>query len=138
MLRVFSRLLESLFHLCIYLLLVLRCPVDVIKYLEKIQRTAYGIIWWRSTTNVCCCDIVCKLVRGGLGILSFKDVNSTLLSKWLWRLGWVWTLWRMCSIENNNYPWIWCWYNCLVVPEVTSWVSLVVAVTKCVMGDIRF
>lgn len=72
-------MLESLFHLCIYLLLVLRCPVDVIKYLEKIQRTAYGIIWWRSTTNVCCWDVVCKLIRG-LGILSLKNVNSAVLS----------------------------------------------------------
>lgn len=79
----------ALANLPIYFISIFKCPVEVIKWMEKLQmdfllhgnekKMKFHLIKWTQ---------VCKSEEyGGSGIGSLKEMNLAPEGKWLWRIG---------------------------------------------------
>lgn len=80
---------STLASLPVYLLLLFTVPISIANKMEEIMR---NFIW--GTTNkgrryhLMAWDLVCQPKEwGGLGIRRIKEMNTTLLCKWIWIFG---------------------------------------------------
>ena len=75
-------------NLPIYFMSMFRCPLEVNKRIEKLQR---DILWHgtgKKKSHLIKWSQVCKPKKeGGMGIRPPKEMNLAHLGKWLWRIG---------------------------------------------------
>ena len=95
----------------IYSLSCFKCPMSVVRRIEKIQRDflwndsvdrrKFHLVKWETVCN--------PLAQGGLGIRSIEKVNKALLGKWLWRIGdpsnRLWKRIFFCKYRLDNDGW---------------------------------
>lgn len=79
----------ALANLPIYFISIFKCPVEVIKCMEKLQK---DFLWHGNEKKMTFHSIkwtqVCKSEEyGGSGIRSLKEMNLAPDGKWLWRIG---------------------------------------------------
>eukprot|EP00268_Persea_americana_P014029 TRINITY_DN16210_c0_g1_i2.p1 TRINITY_DN16210_c0_g1~~TRINITY_DN16210_c0_g1_i2.p1 ORF type:complete len:280 (+),score=35.24 TRINITY_DN16210_c0_g1_i2:349-1188(+) len=75
-------------NLPVYYFSIFRCPVSIIKRLERLQ---IDFLWHGTSSqkklHLVDWESICKPKdEGGLGIRPLKKMNQALLGKWLWRI----------------------------------------------------
>ena len=98
-------------NLPVYYFSIFRCPVSIIKRLERLQ---IDFLWHGTSSqkklHLVDWESICKPKdEGGLGIRPLKKMNQALLGKWLWRIGegsqglWRRVLERKCSLPRCGW-----------------------------------